>query len=1624
MNKLTEWLVKPFINEVELPIKVGDVVLMGRFKNKRVKVKSITYNEKGDLQINGRPALKFRIQKSDKKLLPTKTTNKSSAEPDSDRKGVDDEYPHYKLKESPAKFQSVHLKSTFDSLFGSWYSNHVPLTTKLMQGILGKERVSVFHVGSAYASKDIANVGRIVGKKSALSTFSSVDKGEKLAKGKGIQTQGGVIYQLEGSLLVASTRDMQTHPDKTGRRWVSPTYLAGKGAGSKMFNELKKFVETNKRTRRDFDFTMGEFDTEISNQNDDLDYSDPKRIGFEERRAIVKKEGNRIKREWIVKYINFCMKMMKKYAPQIKRHILSQKDKPAEHGWNEIIVNQIKVKDVFVLSRENYPSNIKELEKFATGKITVGSPAQFRKWFNERGGLINESFFGLGAGDVPSPSRKGVEKMKKKGNTSVPYGSGYKKIDERATNAYSQGKLHKNITGFNLTYKGRKYKEIDFEVKKIDNKKDMVTLRILNPKKLFGKDLPVAFKTIRRGPFMKTDTSKKVNEQEEVKKVVAIYPGRFQPFGPHHKKVFEALKGKFDEVYIATSNIQGMPRHPLNFNEKKKHMIKMGIPGKNIIQEKNPYKADILRKFGDDTAAVYVVGKKDAGRLSSGKYFKDFKFAVKRKDLVGYEDNGYVYSAPHQKVSGISSGTEIRNLLGSPKVDEKKRQQIFKKTFGYFDKSTYEMMTSRFGKLFEFVQQPEVKKIIKEVSGFGSHFDASVMSDEGMYDFFGSLDDYFRVSPEHAKILGWEVIGFPIKDSMDMRFTIEADDYEQDRAKTVTYGKTINQNRKNTDSVDNPFPKYKELMIKNLSNLNWEIVKFFGEKSVDMKDSTTITKQDVKKGITHIKSIQESFQQDVDLWVEAMCGVGQNPADTGCTPKGSSKTKVKKKPFEIPKIQLPKFNIPKFKLDPEKMKKVAAKRKKRKEKALVRPDRKPNMKDGVDIIRDKKDTQHFIDDFLFKADKGVDLNKLTKEMDNQYQEQKKKLSKKEQKQLVTDIESWKKYGGFEAIRNAIEDGDTTEQEIRERNERMSDLAHKTTNNIDKAIERGIQVPNDVANAILSEFKIGEMVEIPDEKGHGSSGFSLSGETAREFSRVDGDGDETSILFRIEPNSKGQIRGLYIDGDESSTISREREITRSSKSKAKVMSVETKKLPNGKEVKIVTLQEPDDLTETIVRESDKKFSELSRKYLEGPLNPKPRKKKLQKEHLILEGGAYGHMNHPFDDNNLLFSDLKNIVIIGLEGKLNREDKVSEKLDGQNLMISWVNGKLKAARNNGHIKNRGASALDAKGMASKFAGRGQIKKAFYGAMVDLEKAIGSLSNAQQEKVFGNGTKWMNLEVIYPQTANIIDYDVAEIVFHGALEYNESGKPIGQAKDSARMLQGMIKQVNQNIQKTFRISRPNFLTIPKSQNFGKLKSQFLGQLNKLQKRYNLKDSDRLGMYHESFWKEYVFNAAKQFKVNLKSDQFIKLVNRWAYFDKTYKIPQIRKDFKSKPQFLNWILDTDKKNHMSIWKENIKPFEILFFKVGAEILKNIQGFLAVSPDKATQKIRQDVISAMNDLRKSGNIEKLQKLKIQIEKLEAIGGLNAIVPSEGLVFKYKGNLYKFTGAFAPINQILGSLKF
>ena len=56
-----EIIKKLLIETISIDIKVGDVVLGGKFKNKRITVKDIGKNDKGEVTINGKPLMRFRL---------------------------------------------------------------------------------------------------------------------------------------------------------------------------------------------------------------------------------------------------------------------------------------------------------------------------------------------------------------------------------------------------------------------------------------------------------------------------------------------------------------------------------------------------------------------------------------------------------------------------------------------------------------------------------------------------------------------------------------------------------------------------------------------------------------------------------------------------------------------------------------------------------------------------------------------------------------------------------------------------------------------------------------------------------------------------------------------------------------------------------------------------------------------------------------------------------------------------------------------------------------------------------------------------------------------------------------------------------------------------------------------------------------------------------------------------------------------------------------------------------------------------------------------------------------------------------------------------------------------------
>ncbi len=75
--KITKKQLRKIISEaLALDLEVGDVILTGRFKNKRTVVKKIGTDDLGQPTINGMKALNFRIEK----LMPKSKWSKETLE--------------------------------------------------------------------------------------------------------------------------------------------------------------------------------------------------------------------------------------------------------------------------------------------------------------------------------------------------------------------------------------------------------------------------------------------------------------------------------------------------------------------------------------------------------------------------------------------------------------------------------------------------------------------------------------------------------------------------------------------------------------------------------------------------------------------------------------------------------------------------------------------------------------------------------------------------------------------------------------------------------------------------------------------------------------------------------------------------------------------------------------------------------------------------------------------------------------------------------------------------------------------------------------------------------------------------------------------------------------------------------------------------------------------------------------------------------------------------------------------------------------------------------------------------------------------------------------------------------
>ena len=141
-------------------------------------------------------------------------------------------------------------------------------------------------------------------------------------------------------------------------------------------------------------------------------------------------------------------------------------------------------------------------------------------------------------------------------------------------------------------------------------------------------------------------------------------------------------------------------------------------------------------------------------------------------------------------------------------------------------------------------------------------------------------------------------------------------------------------------------------------------------------------------------------------------------------------------------------------------------------------------------------------------------------------------------------------------------------------------------------------------------------------------------------------------------------------------------------------------------------------------------------------------------LLLEGAVAGHMNHIYDNGEMTFGELKQLVQAISDGKV----RGTEKTDGQNIFLSFNvrDQKARAIRNKGHIKAGGLDIEDFDEFFSEHPSQA-LRFSFVEALQAFEQAIKQIDEETQERIFGpDNNIYFNTEVMNPGTPGLEDED----------------------------------------------------------------------------------------------------------------------------------------------------------------------------------------------------------------------------------------------------------------------------
>ena len=400
-------------------------------------------------------------------------------------------------------------------------------------------------------------------------------------------------------------------------------------------------------------------------------------------------------------------------------------------------------------------------------------------------------------------------------------------------------------------------------------------------------------------------------------------------------------------------------------------------------------------------------------------------------------------------------------------------------------------------------------------------------------------------------------------------------------------------------------------------------------------------------------------------------------------------------------------------------------------------------------------------------------------------------------------------------------------------------------------------------------------------------------------------------------------------------------------------------------------------------------------------------------LLLEGGVGGHLNHLYDNRQMTYNKMVSILKKASSGEL----VGTEKADGYNIFLGYRGGTARAARNKTDMQRGGMTMEEL--AAREFKGGEKVRQAYIQSFDAYQAALGSLSDQEKVAIFGpNGEVFYNTEIMGPAAAQLLNYDVNVLSIHhgGHKTYNRETDTVEvvDATENSKILDKVIDRFESaTADKPFAVQRTAYIKLEALDSDASLNVT----ISKLQKA-GFSGTMTIEDYLEMKIKPVIENTLPYYDPTIKQDIIDRILNK----EGKRGVAQITKGF---PKDQKTLIGNLVKQSGKLLKDAIWPIEEAIHEFAVDMLEGMESAYILNNEKELQRLQAEVGAAIKQIAEyTGPGEEQAKdiLLQQLQKLKHHNKVNATI--EGFVFEEDGMLYKFTGNYAPMNQLLGMFKY